>query len=116
MKHGAKIRGAVLLLFFCVPFSTAQTLRDPTIPPAEAGLQPAAEAAGTSPEREPMTVVMRNGKPYVMWGVHLLAPGATLDGKRLEKITETEIWLRDGKQRLKVPRFVSDIQIRPASP
>lgn len=128
MKHSAKIRAAVLSPVFLTAFlpivsttvstiAIAQPLRDPTIPPGEAG-SPTVDADATkSPiEREPMTVVVRNGKPYVMWGIHLLAPGAEIDGKRLEKITETEIWLRDGKQRLKVPRFMPDIQIRPASP
>jgi hypothetical protein len=104
-----------------LPFATAQALRDPTIPPVEAGLQPAATSDESATpaalmEREGMAVVVRDGKSYVMRGSHLIAPGAMVDGKRLEKITETEIWLRDGKQRVKVPRFMPEIQIRPASP
>lgn len=104
-----------------LPFATAQALRDPTVPPMEAGLQPSitSDESGTPTtflEREGMAVVVRDGKSYVMRGSHLIAPGAMVDGKRLEKITETEIWLRDGKQRVKVPRFMPEIQIRPASP
>lgn len=104
-----------------LPFATAQALRDPTVPPMEAGLQPSitsdeSGAPTTFLEREGMTVVVRNGQSYVMRGSHLIALGTMVDGKRLEKITETEIWLRDGKQHIKVPRFMSDIQIRSAPP
>ncbi len=100
-----------------LPFAAAQALRDPTIPPPEAGLPSTqTDIRPEAVEQEPLSVVVRNGQSYVVWGSHLVAPGAILNGRRLEKITATEVWLRDGKQRLKVPRFESDIQIRPASP
>lgn len=102
---------AVLWLSFS---AAAQGLRDPTVPPVEAGLQTPSMAQPTNPvETEGMVVVVRDGKPYLMQGSRLVAVGAMVDGKQLEKITETEIWFRNGKQRLKVPRFMSEIQMHP---
>lgn len=105
---------AVLWLSFSA--AAAQGLRDPTVPPVEAGLQTPSTAQPTNPipiEDEGMVVVVRDGKPYLMQGSRLVAVGAVVDGKQLEKITETEIWFRNGKQRLKVPRFISEIQMHP---
>ena len=94
--------------------ATAQ--RDPTVPPIEAGLQaPIANANPTPVEDEGMVVVMRDGKPFLMQGSRLVAPGAMINGKQLEKITETEIWLRNGKQIAKIPRFAPEIHMSPAS-
>lgn len=102
---------AVLWLSFS---AAAQGLRDPTVPPVEAGLQTPSTAQPTNPvEAEGMVVVVRDGKPYLMQGSRLVAVGAVVDGKQLEKITETEIWFRNGKQRVKVPRFMSEIQMHP---
>lgn len=106
---------AVLWLSFPV---AAQALRDPTVPPVEAGLHPSstAQEPANSVENDGMVVVLRDGKPHLMQGSRLITVGSVVDGKRLEKITETEIWFRDGKQRIKVPRFLPEIQIRRSAP
>lgn len=80
--------------------------RDPTMPPATA-LAPAASAAARSREAldAPLAVIVREGRPYVVVGTRLVAQGQMLGDARIERITETEIWLREGKQLRKVARY-----------
>ncbi|MFZ3218487.1 MAG: hypothetical protein WA174_00555, partial [Rhodoferax sp.] len=98
------IGSAVLALLLCLPLA-AQELRDPTLAPPEAG----AAAGGTAPAsplgEEGMTVVVRNGKPFLAVGTRLYAPGQKVGPLRIERITETEVWLREGGVLRKVPRF-----------
>lgn len=100
----APVGAAVLALFLCLPVA-AQELRDPTLAPPEAG----AAAGGTVPAsplgEEGMTVVVRNGKPFLAVGTRLYAPGQKVGQMRIERITETEVWLREGGALRKVPRF-----------
>ncbi|MDT8990212.1 hypothetical protein RQP54_04980 [Curvibacter sp. APW13] len=82
-------------------------LRDPTVAPAAAGLDGAA-ADGATMQTSPVgtgNVVVRGGKPYLVVGSRLVAPGQTVDNYKLERITETEIWLRDASGLTKQPRF-----------
>ncbi|MFZ3128673.1 MAG: hypothetical protein WA136_11735 [Rhodoferax sp.] len=98
------IGSAVLALLLCLPLA-AQELRDPTLAPPEAGVA----AGGTAPASplggEGMTVVVRNGKPFLAVGTRLYAPGQKVGPLRIERITETEVWLREGGVLRKVPRF-----------
>ncbi len=61
-----------------------------------------------------MSVIVRNGRPYLVVGTRLYAAGEKLGQARIERITETEIWMREGGVRRKVPLFVG-IQRRAAS-
>lgn len=91
-----------------------QEFRDPTTPPPEATVQPGA-AAAPAPG---MAVVVQDGKPHLVVGTRLVAVGQKVGNAKLERITETEVWLREGKQLTKVPRF-SGIQrsvAKPAAP
>lgn len=91
-----------------------QEFRDPTTPPPEASALPGA-AAAPAPG---MAVVVQDGKPHLVVGTRLVALGQKVGNAKLERITETEVWLRDGKQLTKVPRF-SGIQrsvAKPAAP
>lgn len=81
----------------------AQEFRDPTTPPPEASTLPGG-AAGAAPAPG-MAVVVRDGKPHLVVGTRLVAVGHKVGNAKLERITETEVWLRDGKQLTKVPRF-----------
>ncbi len=82
----------------------AQSLRDPTLPPPEMGTSPVTPPAlgtfGTG-----AAVIVRDGKSYVVAGTRLYAPGQTVGTSRVERITETEVWLREGTVLRKVPRF-----------
>ena len=84
----------------------AQAQRDPTVPPLSA-VAPAASAAerGKDHIETPLAVIVRDGRPYAVVGGRLLAQGQMLGDARIEHITETEIWLREGKLLRKVSRF-----------
>lgn len=103
-KTSIQMGSAVLALLLCLPLA-AQELRDPTLAPPEAG----SVAGGTAPASplggEGMTVVVRNGKPFLAVGTRLYAPGQKVGQLRIERITETEVWLREGGELRKVPRF-----------
>ncbi|NBX21610.1 MAG: hypothetical protein EBR58_09650 [Betaproteobacteria bacterium] len=80
--------------------------RDPTAPPAEAGVvMPSQAAGGGSASPQGSSVIMQNGQPYLVVGTRLYAVGQKVGNAKLERITETEIWLREGGQLTKVQRF-----------
>ena len=90
----------------------AQSLRDPTVPPAAAGLSSPDRAAILSGiEPGAMTIIVRGGRPYLAVGTRLYAQGQNLGQARIERIGETEIWLREGGVLRKVQQF-SGIQRR----
>ena len=79
-----------------------QIQRDPTLAPSV----PVAGGAGDQAAAPaPMAVIVRDGRPYVVAGTRLVAQGQMLGGARVERISETEIWLREGKALRKIPRF-----------
>jgi len=53
----------------------------------------------------PLSIIARNGKSFVVMGTRLYAQGQMLGQARIERIAETEIWLREGKQLRKVQLF-----------
>jgi hypothetical protein len=72
--------------------------------PAEA--QTSEAAAPPSPlGTDGISVIVRDGKSWLVVGTRLVAPGQKTGAWVLERITETEVWLRDGKQLRKLPRF-----------
>ncbi|WP_304859424.1 hypothetical protein [Rhodoferax sp.] len=105
-----------LLLAVSLGTADAQSLRDPTVPPVEAGLGNAGpDAKPFSGEPGAMTVIVRNGRPHLVVGTRLYAEGQMLGRVRIERITETEVWLREGGVLRKVSQF-SGIQRRTAAP
>ncbi len=104
------------LLFLASGRADAQSLRDPTLPPAEAGFS-SSVPTGSVLTLEPgaMSVIVRNGSPSLVVGTRLYAPGQKLGQARIERISETEVWLREGGVLRKVPRF-SGIQRRTVTP
>jgi hypothetical protein len=88
----------------------AQPLRDPTVPPPAAGgvaLGAAPGAASTVPSIQPggMAVLVRDGVPYLVVGTRLYARGQKVGQASIERITETEVWLREAGVVHKVPVF-----------
>lgn len=83
--------------------ANAQEGRDPTIPPAAA--HATADLATPASEIEGMTVRVRDGKTYLMVGSRWYGVGDRVGQMRIDRITETEVWLHDGRALLKVPRF-----------
>jgi hypothetical protein len=92
--HGWPV--CVALAWLSCTLASAQTLRDPTQPPpivAANGLnesgQPAAVQSGS------VAVVVRQGVPHLVVGSRLYAKGQKVGLARIERITETEVWLRE---------------------
>jgi hypothetical protein len=116
----ANVACAVLALA-CLP-ALSQPERDPTAAPQQSPAAPAANAAQAPQTANPLpaaaqslSVVVRDGTPYLVSDTRLYAVGQTVGGVKIERITETEVWLRSGKQLQKIQRF-SGIQRRAAQP
>jgi hypothetical protein len=97
-------------LFLCLCISAAACIagaadRDPTAPPAEAGLSAVPSLAGGNAALQGNSVIVHNGKPFLVVGTRLYGVGQKVGNARLERITETEIWMREGGQLTKVQRF-----------
>ncbi len=83
----------------------AQALRDPTAEPLPAGGGADASQGAPGAELSALSVIVVDGRPHVIMGTRLYAPGQKLGQARIERITETEIWLREGQVLRKVPRY-----------
>lgn len=93
--------------------------RDPTAAPPEIG---AAAGGGVAPQpwgAEGMAVVVRDGKPYLVVDTRWYAVGQKVGSLHITRITESEVWLRDGKVLRKVPRFTgiqrTEVAVPPAA-
>jgi hypothetical protein len=94
----------------------AQALRDPTLAPPDAS--PVSTATGGksgNAEAPAMSVLVRDGRPYLVLGTRLYAQGQMLGQARIEKIGETEVLLREGGALRKVALF-HDIERHEAAP
>jgi hypothetical protein len=102
LRH--RVRALVAIALACLACQAlAQELRDPTQAPVEASTPP---GATDKPVPSPaVAVLVQDGKPYLVVGTRLVAVGQKVGNARLERITETEIWLREGKQLTKQSRF-----------
>ena len=81
--------------------------RDPTAAPAQAQADALSGGAGggTGPLPPGASVIVQGGKPHLVVGTRLYAVGQKVGNAKLARITETEIWLQEGKHVTKVPRF-----------
>jgi hypothetical protein len=57
-----------------------------------------------------MTVVLRDSKPFLVVGTRLYSPGQKMGQYKIDRITETEVWLRDGALLRKLPRFTGIVR------
>ena len=91
---------ALVVLLSGLPLA-AQEARDPMVAPSETG-----SGTGQMPKAvEGMSVMVRGDQSFLMVGTRLYAPGDTVGNLQVRRITETEVWLHDGKVLIKVPRF-----------
>lgn len=114
--------GVVVCLGVCVgsmmlPLRAQE--RDPTVPPPEMGTSATGAAAQQGPwGSDGMAVVVRDGKPFLVVGTRLYAVGQKVGAFQITRITESEVWLREGKVVRKVPRFAgiqrSEAAVTPA--
>lgn len=79
--------------------------RDPTAPPAQAGEVAGAIHGGTGALPQGSSVIVQDGKPHLVVGTRLYAVGQKVGSAKLVRISETEIWLQEGKHIAKLPRF-----------
>lgn len=95
----------VVLLGLAGPL-LAQSLRDPTLAPAAvAPSAPDDFPAAMSLQSGAVAVLVRNGTPYLVVGTRLYAVGDKVGLARIERLTETEVWLREDGSLRKVPVF-----------
>ncbi len=85
----------------------AQSPRDPTVPPPALGM-PAAGAdapVGLALVAGQVSVLQRDGVYYLVLGSRIYAPGQMIGITKIERVTETEVWLQDNGSVRKVPVF-----------
>ena len=106
-----------LALCFGSSLVNAHSQRDPTVPPpfSEAELAAIASETSIGIESGDMTIVVRNGLPYLVIGNLFYTEGDTIGPVRIERITETEIWLSEAGILRKLSMFPS-IQRRTVEP
>lgn len=108
LRQWAGVAGtAACLAVAALPFAAvSQGLRDPTLAPRATQQGPEGTGAGEKViTPTPMAVIVRDGRPYVVAGTRLVAQGQMLGDARVERISETEIWLLEGKTLRKIPRY-----------
>ena len=84
----------------------AQTMRDPTVPPAAArptAATPNAPGGVTAPLSTPKHLVRIDGVPYVVEGTRRRGVGDLLGSARIERITETDVWVSEGGSVTRIP-------------
>ena len=94
----------------------AQQLRDPTVAPAQTTLRASplsAKPQGVNPGA--FSVIVRDGRRYLVHETRLYAPGQKIGEARIERISETEVWLREGDVVRKLQLFPG-IEVRKLPP
>lgn len=106
-QHIARL-GLVCLLGVAMPV-LAQSLRDPTVPPAAAvpsgPFAPGAAARTLTVQPGAVALLVRDGVPYLVVGTRLYGKGQNVGPARIERISETEVWLRENGELRKVQVF-----------
>lgn len=91
--------------------ASAQPVRDPTAPPSAERAPSGAAANPAQPGSvDPgpvgsLGVIVRDGKPYVLSGTRLYGSGQMLGAAQIERISETEIWLREDGELRRIARY-----------
>ena len=111
----------------CWAEGTQAVLRDPTLPPVSmrapavtASGAVGAEGGAVVEDRLPglddgAAIVWRAGVPHLVYGTRLYGVGQKIENYRIERITETEVWMRGPSGLKKWTRF-ADIQRKTVLP
>jgi len=96
----------VSLLFLASDPVAGQSLRDPTVPPQELVVD-GSSATGLfqGTEADALTIIVRNGRPHLVINRLFYAEGEKIGEVLIERITETEVWLRTGGVLRKVSQY-----------
>jgi hypothetical protein len=93
------------MLAFAAHDVAAQAVRrDPTQPPAQYVARPA-PVASPAESFHPESVIAVDGRKYILWHGRRYAAGDTVQGARIERIEETEVWVRTADGLRKLPLF-----------
>lgn len=95
-RHACHACLALALLLPAWPLAAQQ--RDPTQPPAAASQPEAGGANGGAASGRSMTLIVRDGKPYLVVDTRLYAQGQMVGKAKIMRITETEVTLRENGQ------------------
>jgi hypothetical protein len=110
-----------LVLSFGCSLVNAHSQRDPTVPPPFSEVELAALASSELVETSigiesgDMTIVVRNGLPYLVIDNLFYTEGDTIGPVQIVRITDTEIWLSEAGILRKLSMFQS-IQRRTVEP
>ena len=87
---------------------SAPALRDPMVPPL-AIARPAAATGSLedAPQPAPQQLLTVNGQRYVVDGRRRLGVGDALGSTRIERITDSAVWVRDGNTVTRLPFYGS---------
>lgn len=79
--------------------------RDPTQPPAGYGVAQTPAARETVDGFRPTHLVVVEGQRYLVWRGKRYGVGDTVEGARIERLAENEVWLRSGEALRKLPLY-----------
>lgn len=111
-------RACLLGLVLLTAALAAHAQRDPTVPPLAGGGGAGAGPVKPRASQGGWPVIVVDGRPHVAVGTRLYAEGQMLGTARIERITETEVWLRQGRELRKVQNYpgVRRDSLPPAQP
>ena len=86
----------------------APALRDPMVPPlaiARPATSPGSVEVAPEPPPSPQQLLTVDGRRYVVDGRRRLGVGDALGGTRIERITDSAVWVRDGNTVTRLPFY-----------
>ncbi len=118
--HGLAWAAALGLAVTVLPAvaQNAPALRDPMVPPlsiARPAANPGVLDATAEPPPTPQQLLTVDGKRYVVDGRRRLGVGDALGGTRIERITDSAVWVREGHTVTRLP-FYGGVVKRTLSP
>ena len=110
LLQGSAMAAAVTFVATVMPAAaqSAPSLRDPMVPPlsiARPAANPGAFDVAPEPPPAPQQLLTVNGKRYVVDGRRRLGVGDALGGTRIERITDSAVWVRDGNTVTRLPFY-----------
>lgn len=111
LPPGLTLAAALAFVATALPAAAQNApLRDPMVPPlsiARPAANPGVLDAAPEPPPTPQQLLTVNGKRYVVDGRRRLGVGDALGGTRIERITDSAVWVRDGNTVTRLPFYGS---------